>query len=85
MVLETKVVLVDGVYCVEFTANHFSPYAFVVDKTGALSEIGSKVDTDTNPKTGEKNNIATVLIIVVLSVATLEVVSKKRQFKVVKK
>ena len=40
-VLPTKVVLKDGVYCVVFTASHFSPYAFVVDKDGKLATLAA--------------------------------------------
>jgi len=89
-VLDTKVVEIDGVWCAEFTATHFSPYAMVVDTTNALSKVGETTTevtvpaTDTNPKTGNNNPIGTLSIIAIMSVATLTVVSKKRKFKVVK-
>ena len=80
VVLETKVVLINGVYCVEFTATHFSPYAFVVDKTNALSGIDSDTeDTDSNPKTGQSNAVVALSSIAILSVATLTVASRKRK------
>jgi len=44
-VLETKVVLIDGVYCVQFNATHFSPYAMVVDTANVLN------NNTANPKT----------------------------------
>jgi len=77
-VLETKVVLIDGVYCVQFNATHFSPYAMVVDTANVLN------NNTANPKAGN-NTVGTFSIIAILSVATLAVVSRKHKFKVVKK
>ena len=86
-VLETKLVEIDGVWCARFTANHFSPYAMVVDTTTALSNVGNmtnKAATDTtNPKTSD-NSATSISIITLMSVTALTVVSKKRKFKVVK-
>ncbi len=76
-VLKTKVVLIDGVYCVQFTATHFSPYAMVVDTANELSDA-------TNPKTSGNNTVGTFSIIAILSVVTLAVARKKRKFKIVK-
>lgn len=81
-VLETKIILVDEVYCVEFKATHFSPYAMVVDTTNALNNVGSTTNDTTsdnkNPITGQSNLVATLSIIAILSVLTLAVVNKKR-------
>ena len=92
-VLETKIVEIDGVWCAEFNATHFSPYAMVVDKTNALSGGGETDVPDTsktsettkNPITGENTKVETFSLIAILSVATFVVVSKKRKFKLVKK
>jgi len=96
-ILETKIVLVDGVWCAEFTATHFSPYAMVVDKTAALSNIGKTTvpevvatpsatpTTTKNPKSGGSNPIGTFTTIAILSAITIVVVNKKRKFKVLKK
>jgi len=78
-VFETKIVFINGVYCVQFTATHFSPYAMVVDTSNVLN------NNTVNPKTGGSNSVGTFSIIAILSVATLAVVNKKRKFKVVKK
>ena len=75
-VLETKVVEIDGVWCVQFNATHFSPYAMVVDTTNALSNT---TPATTNPKTEGNNPVG---IIAILSISTLGFVSKKRKFKV---
>jgi len=40
-ILPTKVIQKNGVYCVVFTASHFSPYAFVVDKDGKLATLAA--------------------------------------------
>ena len=40
-VLSTTVVTSDDAYCVEFTATHFSPYAFVVDMDGSLAKLAA--------------------------------------------
>jgi len=96
-VLETKVVLIDGVYCVEFTATHFSPYAMVVDSANELSNVGETANPAVsattpvkhtiakNPKTSGNNTVGIISIIAILSATTLGVVSKKRKFKVVRK
>ena len=81
-VLETKVIEIDGVWCAEFTANHFSPYAMVVDASNVLNNIDETATTQ-NPKTGD-NSATPISIIAILSVAIIAVVSKKRKFKVVK-
>ena len=93
-ILETTIILVDDVYCVRFTATHFSPYAMVVDTTNALSNLGKTTPTVTtpttttaptsNPKTGD-NSATPISIIAILSVATLTVVTRKRKFKLVQK
>ncbi len=76
-VLDTKVIQIDGVYCVQFTATHFSPYAMVVDTANELSNT-------TNPKTSGNNTVGTFSIIAILSVVTLAVARKKYKFKVTK-
>ena len=81
-VLETKLVEIDGVWCAEFTANHFSPYAMVVDTSNVLNNIDETATTQ-NPKAGE-NSAIPILIIAILSVATISIISKKSKFKVVK-
>jgi len=89
-VLETTIVLVDDVYCVRFTATHFSPYAMVVDAANTLSNLGKTTPavtttaTTKNPKTSESNPVRNLSAIVILSVATIAVVSKKRIIKLVK-
>lgn len=47
--LGTKFATIDGVACVTFTAEHFSPYVIYVD-TGNLISAGT---TDESPKTGD--------------------------------
>ena len=76
-VLDTKIVLVNGVYCAQFTATHFSPYAMVVDKANELSNT-------TNPKTSENNTVWTFSVISILSVITFTIARKKRKFKIIK-
>ncbi len=76
-ILDTKIVLVNGVYCAQFKATHFSPYAMVVDKANELSNT-------TNPQTSGNDTVAAFSIIAILSVVTLAVVRKKYKFKVVK-
>ena len=82
-VLGTKTVQIDGVWCVQFNATHFSPYGMVVDATNLLT-VGTMTATTptttpaTNPKTEGNNPVG---IIAILSVAALAVVSKKRKFK----
>jgi len=85
--LPTKLVIIDDVYCVKFTATHFSPYAFVVDVASTSTNKDTPIapETTKNPKTRGGNTVATISLIAILSVATLTVVSKKRKFKVVKK
>jgi len=94
-ILETKVVEIDGVWCAEFTATHFSPYAMVVDAKNVLSNAGkitpeattptvTTTVTTKNPITGD-NSLLPISIIAILLTTTLSVVSKKRKFKVVKK
>ena len=75
--LDTKIVLVNGVYCAQFTATHFSPYAMVVDKANELSNT-------TNPKTSENNTVWTFSVISILSVITFTIARKKRKFKIIK-
>ena len=69
VVLETKIVEIDGVWCVEFTATHFSPYAMVVDTANVLNN----------------NTAGTFSIIAIISLTTLAIVSKKRKFKAFKR
>jgi len=80
-ILDTKIVLIDGVYCVQFSATHFSPYAMVIDTNNELSNKA------TNPKTQETSNspIITFTFLAIFTTITLAVVNKKRKFKVVKK
>ncbi len=87
IILETKLVEIDGVWCAKSIATHFSPYAMVVDSTNTLSNVGettTPVPTQ-NPKTGQSNSMENILIVAIMSVVTLGVVSKKLKFKVVKK
>ena len=76
-ILDTKIVLVNGVYCAQFKATHFSPYAMVVDTANELSNT-------TNPQTSGNDTVATFSIIAILSVVTLAVVRKKYKFKFAK-
>ena len=78
-ILETKIILVDGVYCVQFSATHFSPYAMVVDTNNELSNKA------TNPKTEQSSPVIQIAILAILSTSTFVVSSKKRKFKIVKK
>lgn len=38
-ILDSKVVLVDDVYCIQFSATHFSPYAMIAEKEKTAIEI----------------------------------------------
>jgi hypothetical protein len=40
-VIPVKILVKNGVYCAVFTATHFSPYAFVIDKDGKLSNLAA--------------------------------------------
>ena len=53
-VLQTRVVSKGGGYYVQFTASHFSPYAFVVDENGKLGGLANVTPIDPLgiPKTG---------------------------------
>ena len=73
-VLETKILLVEGVWCVQFSATHFSPYAMVVDANNELH------NTVANPKTDQSYPIVPIALLAILSMSTLAVVSKKRKF-----
>lgn len=47
--LSTRFATIDGVACVTFTAEHFSPYVIYVDVT----DLSSPGTTDSSPKTGD--------------------------------
>ncbi|HMM31938.1 MAG TPA: S8 family serine peptidase [Clostridia bacterium] len=47
LVLNTELVLVNGVYCVRFTTSHFSYYALIAD-------VNAKLDTTLVPNTGSE-------------------------------
>lgn len=74
-VLETTVVLVDGVYCVQFTANHFSPYALVV-----YNEKTTDNNASENPQTSDTITLALpkALLTLGLSMLGFMVVSHKK-------
>ena len=40
-ILPVKIVMKNGVACAVFTASHFSPYAFVIDKDGKLATLAA--------------------------------------------
>ena len=65
-VLQANVVKKGGVYYVEFEASHFSPYAFVVDETGALrAGLTIPVEEVVNPpKTGDNATLVGVMTLV---------------------
>ena len=77
-VLETKVVQIDEVWCVQFNATHFSPYAMVIDTENVLNNVA-------NPETQSNSPIIPFALAAILSVSTLSVVTKKRKFKAVRK
>ncbi|NCC87820.1 MAG: hypothetical protein EOM05_08130 [Clostridia bacterium] len=76
-VLDTKIVKIDGVYCVEFVAKHFSPYAMVVSNTNVADK---KVE---NPKTSDNSAIG-ISLIAIASLSSFEVVRRKRKYGIVK-
>lgn len=74
-VLETTIIEIDGVYCVQFTAKHFSPYAIVVDKT---------VNTPSkNPQTGD-NSVGGILLVAITSLSAGMVSRRKHKYRIVK-
>lgn len=93
-VLDTKIVEVDGVYCVEFTASHFSPYAFVVDTNKQILAVAPTptvipaptvipeptvtVTPTANPTTGDVVNFFPFAI-VALGSLTILYLKKKRK------
>ncbi|HAN44058.1 MAG TPA: hypothetical protein DCP97_01565, partial [Ruminococcaceae bacterium] len=52
-VLPTKLVQENSVYCVEFSADHFSPYALVVDKNNVLAGVAGSAASSAG--TGKRN------------------------------
>ena len=57
--LETKTVLIDGVYCVQFSANHFSPYAMIVYQDSIINSIP-------NPETSNNLSVIPIFIMNIL-------------------
>ncbi|NCC86313.1 MAG: hypothetical protein EOM05_00390 [Clostridia bacterium] len=66
-VLETKIVQVNGIYCVEFIATHFSPYAILVD------------DIVSVPNTSDNTKLISSSVLAVFSAATVIGINKKRK------
>jgi len=80
-VLETTIIEIDGVYCVQFTAKHFSPYALVVDKTNATTSkptVDKPVKPTKNPQTTDKSPIEPICIAVLVCLAVVALEGKRR-------
>ena len=64
----------EGVYCVQFSAKHFSPYGMVINES---------------PKdivqTGDSQEYIPFAILAIVSLITLLAVSRKRKNKIIKK
>ena len=78
-ILPTKVVLKNGVYCIEFTTTHFSPYAFVVDKEKKLSGLAAGAGIIDGTTTIVANGMSYLLILAVLT--TCGIIFKKAKTK----
>ncbi len=75
-ILDSELVVIDGVDCVQFTATHFSPYALVMDTTNALDNIG-QIDAEySDPDTGDNNIVGVLFLIAILSFSTI-LINKK--------
>jgi len=79
--IDTKVILVEGVYCVQFNATHFSPYGLIVNNEATQTPA----DAGNSPKTGDNNRTIPLAILASLSLVTIEVILKKRKYKVAKR
>ncbi|MFA5658963.1 MAG: InlB B-repeat-containing protein, partial [Oscillospiraceae bacterium] len=79
IVLETKIIQIDDVYCVQFTASHFSPYAFVVDKANTLDNNvdDSEAEDGTNPKTGRALPATGIILALTAASASFKFRKKK--------
>lgn len=55
-ILPAELTVKEGVSCIQFTAVHFSPYAFVVDSDGRLAE-GAQLTTDITVTEGTLTNV----------------------------
>ncbi len=79
-VLPTTVVAKGNTYYVQFTASHFSPYAFVVDENNKLFGLANvtPIDPVGIPKTGDAGFLYAGVVLLVGAVALLGVYSKKK-------
>ena len=55
-ILPVKIVMKNGIPCAVFTATHFSPYAFVIDKDGKLATLAAGEPTLENTSPLSQHN-----------------------------
>ncbi len=79
-ILPVKIVMKNGVPCAVFTATHFSPYAFVIDKDGKLSTLAAGEPTLENASPLSHHN---GILYIVLSIGLIAgiVIFKRRKAK----
>ncbi|NCC87285.1 MAG: hypothetical protein EOM05_05390 [Clostridia bacterium] len=94
-ILDSKVVLIDDVYCIQFFAIHFSPYAMIAEKEKisiekTVIEIEEPIvpkaeialknnETESAPNTSDNTNLISSSVFAIFSVATVIGINKKRK------
>lgn len=83
-ILPTKIIQKNGVYCVVFTASHFSPYAFVVSEDIQAEDIaaGAPIIGNADPVTDDLNTIhdnGFPYLIVLIGITALGIIFKLKK------
>lgn len=61
VLLDTTLVQIEGVYCIQFVAEHFSPYALLIDNDNLLKDTSYNLIAADSPGTGDSIFITILL------------------------